>query len=265
MNKLHFISGLPRSGSTMLSAILIQNPVFHAGIMSATEGLFAAMLNAMSGTSDSALLMNADARPRVLRGLFENYYADKDVVFDTNRAWCSHVALLAQLFPRSKIVCMVRDVRWIMDSIERAVLKNPFYLSSIANYRAEMTVYDRIGMAANGKGMLGAPLNGLKQAYFGPFADRLVIVRYEDFVASPERTIGRLYDVLAIKRFRHDFDNLTFETEEFDRRLGTPGLHSVRRHVTAETRETILPPDVFNNYANDLAWLSKPSAATVLK
>ena len=30
----HFISGLPRSGSTLLSAILLQNPRFHAGMSS---------------------------------------------------------------------------------------------------------------------------------------------------------------------------------------------------------------------------------------
>ena len=30
----HFISGLPRSGSTLLSALLRQNPSFHADISS---------------------------------------------------------------------------------------------------------------------------------------------------------------------------------------------------------------------------------------
>jgi sulfotransferase len=31
-NGIHFISGLPRSGSTLLSAILRQNPALHAGM-----------------------------------------------------------------------------------------------------------------------------------------------------------------------------------------------------------------------------------------
>jgi sulfotransferase len=30
-NGLHFISGLPRSGSTLLAALLRQNPFLHAG------------------------------------------------------------------------------------------------------------------------------------------------------------------------------------------------------------------------------------------
>lgn len=36
----HFISGLPRSGSTLLSALLLQNPRFHAGISSPVGPLF---------------------------------------------------------------------------------------------------------------------------------------------------------------------------------------------------------------------------------
>ncbi|MEM5734156.1 sulfotransferase, partial [Shewanella algae] len=32
--RFHFISGLPRSGSTLLSAILRQNPRFSAGMSS---------------------------------------------------------------------------------------------------------------------------------------------------------------------------------------------------------------------------------------
>ena len=36
----NFISGLPRSGSTLTAAILRQNPRFHAGMSSPIAGLF---------------------------------------------------------------------------------------------------------------------------------------------------------------------------------------------------------------------------------
>ena len=44
MSKYHFISGLPRSGSTLLAAILRQNPRFHAGMTSPVGSLFSGML-----------------------------------------------------------------------------------------------------------------------------------------------------------------------------------------------------------------------------
>jgi sulfotransferase len=42
-NGLHFISGLPRSGSTLLAAILRQNPRFHSGMSSPVGALFIAL------------------------------------------------------------------------------------------------------------------------------------------------------------------------------------------------------------------------------
>ena len=50
--KLHFISGLPRSGSTLLAGILRQNPRFHAAMTGPVGALFGAMLNAMGAYLD---------------------------------------------------------------------------------------------------------------------------------------------------------------------------------------------------------------------
>ena len=48
MPKFHFISGLPRSGTTLLSAILRQNPRFHANVTSPVASLFAGILGQVS-------------------------------------------------------------------------------------------------------------------------------------------------------------------------------------------------------------------------
>jgi hypothetical protein len=46
-NAFHFISGLPRSGSTLLAAILRQNPAFHAAMTSPVGALYMALETAM--------------------------------------------------------------------------------------------------------------------------------------------------------------------------------------------------------------------------
>ena len=54
---------------------------------------------------------------------------------------------------------------------------------------------------------------------------------------------------------------------EFDIRLGTPGLHSVRSAVRPETRNTILPPDLFARFEHDAFWedlTQIPSAVRVI-
>ena len=52
MQHFHFISGLPRSGSTLLSAILLQNPRFHAGMTSPVGALFSGVLEQCSAGSE---------------------------------------------------------------------------------------------------------------------------------------------------------------------------------------------------------------------
>src|SRR5262249_25036467 len=126
--KLHFISGLPRSGSTLLAALLRQNPsIYHTGMSSPLAQIVMKVQQAKSRGSEGSVLIDDKRRKRVLRGLFANYYSGNvgNVVLDTNRAWCAKMPLLAELFPDAKVICTVRDVRWILNSIEKLVQSNP--------------------------------------------------------------------------------------------------------------------------------------------
>jgi len=73
---IHFISGLPRSGSTLLAALLRQNPRFEAGMTGPLAGLFGALLDKMSGRNEFSVFIDDTKRERILRGLFDNFYAD---------------------------------------------------------------------------------------------------------------------------------------------------------------------------------------------
>jgi sulfotransferase len=55
---IHFISGLPRSGSTLLAAILRQNPCFHAGMTSPVASLFMALQSAMARRNEAAVFID---------------------------------------------------------------------------------------------------------------------------------------------------------------------------------------------------------------
>ena len=107
-NGIHFIAGLPRSGSTLLAAILRQNPRFHAGMTSPVGAMYMALEGAMSRRNEAAVFIEEDQRRDVLKGLFANYYNSiqkERLVFDTNRAWCTKLPALSELFPKAKIIC----------------------------------------------------------------------------------------------------------------------------------------------------------------
>ena len=80
------------------------------------------------------------------------------------------------VFPDAKVIACVRDMPWIVDSIERLVQRNVFSPSSIFNYSAGGTVYTRANVVASADGMVGAPYDALKQACHGAQRDRLLLV-----------------------------------------------------------------------------------------
>lgn len=254
---IHFIAGLPRSGSTLLAALLRQNPRFHARMSGPVAGWFATMLGEMSARSEYEVFISDAQRAAVLRGLFQGYYHDvhqSRVVFDTNRSWCSKLPALAELFPDAKVICCVRHIGRIMDSIERLVRRNNFKLSRMFNFDGGGTVYSRISSLAEPGGIVGFALNALKEAYYGEQADRLLVVTYESLSQSPAAVLDAIYDFLGERRFAHDFDHVAYGEAEFDARLGMPGLHAVAPKVAYVERQPVLPPDLFARFVNDAFW-----------
>jgi sulfotransferase len=255
---IHFISGLPRSGSTLLGALLRQNPRFHAMMTSPVGAIYLSMLSAVSRKNETAIFISEDQKRELLTGVFRNYYhaigADK-VIFDTNRIWCSKMSHLATHFPESKVICCVRHIPWIMDSVERLERRNIYDLSGIFGYEAGGTVYTRVNRLASSDGIVGYALDALREAFFGDNADRLMLVTYEALTRDPRGTLGLIYDFIGEEPADHDFANVEYQAEEFDTALGSPGLHTVRKKVEFIERNTILPPELFERFQNDSFWM----------
>jgi sulfotransferase len=270
LSQFHFISGLPRSGSTLLSAILLQNPRFHAGMTSPVGALFSGVLEQCSAGSEFGAVIDTDLRRRLLRGLFDSFYADKadkPVVFDTNRLWSSRLPAISDLFPQAKVIACVRNVAWVMDSIERLYRANPFENTKLFGDAVERnTVYSRCETLAQRNRLVGFAWAALKEAYYGEHADSLLIVDYDLLTQAPDRVMRLVYDFIGEPWFEHDFNNLAYDAPEFDQALGVSGLHKVKPKVELQSRRTILPPDLFKQYAELSFWLDgSASAANVIR
>ena len=220
-------------------------------------GLLGTLLENLSGKNEFSVFIDDCQRRRIAASVFNSFYADSEaeVVFDTNRSWCARMPLLNDLHPQSKVIACVRDMPWIIDSIERIIQKNVFQPSSIFGYLAGGTVYSRAEGVAKGDGMVGYAFNALKEAYFGDYAPgRLMLLQYETLVSDPQKAIAALYQFIGEATYTHDFENIEFDASEFDHKAGTPGLHHVRRKVTHSERASVLPPDIFSRYINDAFW-----------
>ena len=249
--KFHFISGLPRSGSTLLAAILRQNPCIHASIQSPVGQCVTELHHAMSGANEAHWFITDTQRAAMLRGLFENYYAGikADIVFDTNRRWCAAMSLVLQMFPDAYVLCCVRAPVAIVDSIEWLLQKHPLTLSTIIGLTPATTVYKRVNMLMDPNGLVGYALNATREAYFGLHRDRLIMVNYDDLARFPYETLAEIHEKCNFPPFKYTFDKLEPipGADLFDRSIGTPGLHALKTKVVYEPRTSILPPDIYES------------------
>lgn len=263
--KFHFISGLPRSGSTLLAAILRQNPNFHAGMTSPVGALFSSMLNQFGAGSEFGPVITRAQRKRLLGGVFTSYYEDlecKEIIFDTNRMWCAKMPALMDLFPQAKVIACVRNVAWVMDSLEKLYRANPYENTKLFGDDIERnTVHSRVETLAQRNRLVGFAWTALKEAYYGEHAKSLLIVEYELLTEAPEKVMRLVYDFLDQPWYDHDFENIHYDAPEFDQALGLDGLHRVRSKVAMQSRQTILPPDLFNQYVGLSFWNNEASSA----
>ncbi|MFB2654595.1 Sulfotransferase domain [Shewanella putrefaciens] len=261
--QLHFISGLPRSGSTLLAGILRQNPRFHAAMSSPVAGLVNGALEQMGAGSESYSFFDEQKRKAICRALIDAYYSDKSqaVIFDTNRLWTARLHQLVELVDDFKVICCVRNPAWIMDSFEKIYRKNPFDYSRMFNAATRQTVYSRCEALINTGGSVGAAWTALKEAYYGEYSERLLLVDYDLLTQHPARTLELIYRFIGEPLFAHDFDNVDYSENEFDQNLGVKGLHNVGRKVEFKNRRSILPPDLFVKYQEMDFWLDTTGTA----
>lgn len=250
--RFHFLTGLPRSGSTLLASILSQNPRFHASIQSPMGQVFTDALTAMGSRNESERFITNAQREHMLRGIVEGYYqemeGDKEVVFDNNRRWSANVGAVQACYPDSLFIACVRDPRAIVDSFERLFQKYPLSMSVIFGGMANMSVAARVHELMKPGGVLGFSLDALRSAVYGPYNSRVLMIEYDNLARFPAAVVTDIYNCLGEAQFNHNFEDIDpiEGAAEFDKDVATPGLHDLKPIVVYEERKTILPPEIFN-------------------
>ena len=199
---------------------------------------------------------NEQKRKALCHALINAYYEDThaDIIFDTNRSWTSRLHQLVNLYDDFKVVCCVRNPAWIMDSFERIHRKAPFDYSRMYSPQARQTVYSRCEALVSVNGAFGGAWTSLKEAYYGEYSDRLLLIEYDLLTQYPEKTMNLLYQFIGEEPFSHDYNNVEYEENEFDKNLGVKDLHTVKKKVEFTSRRSILPPELFAKYEEMAFW-----------
>ena len=247
MKSYYFISGLPRSGSTLLSGILKQNPDFYADIASPVQGLTGNSIDVIT-SGENNLNITEDQRKNIMYGVFDGYYKhiEKPVIFDSCRGWTKKTNFLKSLFPYTKILCLVRDIVSILNSFEVIASKNPFHTTTLTAHKDN--VFARCDdMMDKNSGIVAGPWISLQEGYaINP--EMIMLIEYDNLCKTPEKTMREVYEFLERPYYSHDFENVEYSNENFDKSCNLKDLHTVKKKVEYNPPRCILPPEIVQKY-----------------
>jgi sulfotransferase len=264
--RMHFIVGLPRSGSTLLAALLNQNPRVHATGPSAAYHLFSNLYSAMSDDGEAPSLMNDDQRASVLKSVVHSVHAPMreaaSVVFDTNRKWPYRIDQLVELFPLCQFIVSVRNPADILSSLEKINLSTPIFRSRL--FHSHEVIDQRMQRLMAHDGMVGSAMMLTKELLLGPHAERCLVVDYDRLTRAPVTTMQALYSFIREPHFEHDLESFSFEAPAFDAFLNTLGLHTVKGPLRPSFPEMQIPPEMVEAYSKQAFWKDISSTAKLL-
>lgn len=258
MNKtLYFMAGLPRSGSTLLSAILNQNPRFHSGPSSPVVPLMLALENELAQDELFKAYPKMDQARQIIGSVMDNFYSDVEqpVVFDKNRSWVNRPHYIRGYFDvEPKILCPVRNLDEILTSFITMCRRNPYTGKGRVNFIDEMLIRNQQELTDEnrcrviaGPGILGQSFDGIRSILAQGQDKMLHFIEYQDLVNNPEKTMRAVYEYLGEEYYEHDFAKLENRHRENDSAIyGFADMHEVRDSLgSASARPSdILSPEI---------------------
>ena len=255
---------MPRAGSTLLQNLLGQNPDFYVTPTSGLlELIFAARGNYTSSPEFKAQdkdLMKKCFINFCREGMngYVNALTDKKYVVDKSRGWGIHWEFLNMIFPDPKIICIVRDLRDILTSMETLYRKNQYMHNNIINH-GEMkgtTTAKRCDIWLNSQ-PVGLALERLSEIFRMGLDKKIHFIRYEDLLTNPQNEMNKIYDYFGVSHYEHNFDYIEQLTVEDDSVYGIYGNHKIQTKLNKEVThkyDEILGKSLSEKIKNNNAW-----------
>jgi len=264
MEEIIFVTGLPRSGSTLLCNLLAQHPEIAGGPSSPLCHVVQSMRRQWS--DDAFLLSQMDANfdevyerlERSAKAFMDAWCeSDKKFVLDKNRAWLTTAELVRSLYSNMKMIVCLRDPRSIFASIERQHRKT--LMLDFPDHMDSHIVDNRASSLFDNGGVVGAPLKALNNLGDLPnISKHIFIFRYEDFAAAPQNVMENLLTWMGAESFKFNLADIKQITHESDSYHRFKYSHKIKSKFVAAKSFAVeddpISPRILEEIVNRFAW-----------
>jgi len=264
MKKFYFISGLPRSGSTLLCNILSQNEDLF--VSKATSGCHDVLFN-VRNQWDSLIEHQAEGvdynqLKRVLGSILNSYHStNKSLIVDKGRGWLSLIEMVKFITGEPpKIIVPVRNLTEILSSFEklwRNSTGQSQWVFEKEDYFKAQTIEGRCDIWSHMGQPVGLAYNRVKDAISRGHKDDLLFVEFDDLTSQPHQTLQKVYNYLELPYFEHNFNNVEqYTTEDDEGTHRIPNLHKIKPVVATvpHDSEKVLGNNLIQKYRDLEIW-----------
>ena len=228
------LSGLPRTGSTLLSSILSQNPEIHAEGNSAVCQL---MWDMQCSVHESSILQltvsnRIDTGIELIKNIPNMYYKDvtASTVIDKCRSWTlpDNMAMLNKYFEhKPKVLVLERPLVEVVRSFVALRQANNWQ----GDLEAELLDDWSEPIMRSYEGVKWAKANNKGEFLF---------VQYDDLLNNTKSTIAKIYEFGELEFIEHDFNNIVNMHPENDKIYGMLGQHDIRPTISKRELDVTL-------------------------
>ncbi len=267
IKKIYFISGLPRSGNTLLSSILAQNPNIGATGQSCLPDIFYSINQVEKESARFLSWSDCSSLDNIYKNIFNNYYSSwkQDYIIERSD-WIipSNYEILKKYCPNEiKIVILVRDILDIIKSFVNLGRQYPrFFLNQDAGkyFNIDFNLVNdqqRIDTLMHEEGYVMTILKSIERIIKHKFPN-ILFIQYDRLINNPINTIYQIYSFYNIPFFQHSFNNLKQlngnNVNYNDYVYGGP-LHEIATSkVERINNPVVLPQHIIEKYSNLETW-----------
>lgn len=265
------MGGMSRSGSTLLCALLNQNPKIHVSENSPVCDLTYKLNLLFDSNHQYQACPFENRRINVVKSLIDNYYFDvsKPIIIDKFRSWGTpyNISMIKTLYTEDvKIICPVRNVLEILTSWLVLFKKNQTHTSFIDKHIDETSRINlseterdvrRCDLLMNMDGGIFHQLKAMELSVQSEYKSMFHLIDYDSLIKTTKSELKRLYQFLNVKPYTHQLNQIEFSSHsKDDSYFGVPGLHEVRKTINKISRDplTVLPEEVIEKYSGLEFW-----------
>jgi sulfotransferase len=255
MKQFHFIIGLPRSGSTVLGALLRQNQNVYVTSTSpmldqlvANQDIYKYKLSSTKANYIQEQLDNITLN--MIQGMWK--HVPEKIIIDSNRGWGKNLPSIEILF-KQKIKCigLHRNIPEVMASWLKLIKNNTNNYVDIELMQQGLELTDKNRMMFMWENMVKDCVEALIYAVRDD-KENVLLIDYNELCDEPREVLAKINGYLGLPIIEYDLDNININSiiQNDELSWGLAGMHAIREKLekVCDTALEVLGDELFEYF-----------------